>query len=203
MKATGTALDTLSMTQMTATDRLVAHAEYYAATFTQGHLPSPPALATTVVACMDARLNVYGLLGLTEGDAHLLRNAGGSATDDVLRSLAISQRKLGTREVVVIQHTGCGMVTFDGDEFRDGITRETGQEPVWPCTGTFTNVEDNVRASIARIQGDPSLPHRDSVRGFVYDVYSGTLKEVVASTAPQAPSTPSPLGQTRSPALQS
>ncbi|TNM67925.1 carbonic anhydrase [Streptomyces sp. NP160] len=166
------------MEETTAVDRLVAQAEYYAAAFYHGHLPGPPALRTTVVTCMDARINPYGLLGLTEGDAHVLRNAGGSATDDVLRSLAVSQRELGTREVVVIQHTGCGMATFDGEEFRARVLRETGVEPPWSSTGTFGDVEQNVRDSVARIQGDPALPHRDRVRGFVYDVLSGTLAEV-------------------------
>lgn len=174
------------MAELTAVDKLAAQAEYYAATFALGHLPGPPALATTVVACMDARLNVYGLLGLSEGDAHVLRNAGGSATDDVLRSLAISQRKLGTREVIVIQHTGCGMVTFDGEAFRDAIVSETGVEPCWPSAGAFPDVEQNVRDSVARIRGDLAIPHRDRVRGFVYDVFSGRLDEVGPTVAPTA-----------------
>ncbi len=162
---------------MSATDGLVANATHYARDFTAGDLPLPPKLGLAVVACMDARLNVYGVLGLTEGDAHVIRNAGGAVTDDEIRSLAISQRLLGTREIVLIHHTDCGMLTFTDEEFKAAITAETGIRPSW-AVETFSNLEDDVRQSIARITASPFIPHRDSVRGFVYSVEKGTLTEV-------------------------
>lgn len=162
---------------MSITDELLANASRYAEGFSAGDLPLPPARGVAVVACMDARLNPYGLLGLREGDAHVIRNAGGVVTLDVLRSLAISQRLLGTREIVLIHHTDCGMLTFSDDEFRAGIEHETGIRPPWAAEA-FTDPAADVRQSIRRIQADPFVPHRDRVRGFVYDVASGRLKEV-------------------------
>lgn len=166
------------MPEPSAVDRLAAQAEYHAATFTAGHLPGAPALATAVLTCMDARIDVFRLLGLSDGDAHVLRNAGGLATDDALRSLTVSQRKLSTREVMVVQHTGCAMTTFDGEEFREELWSETGVEPAWRSAGAFDDVQQNVRDTVARIRSEPALPHRDLVRGFVYDVTSGALTEV-------------------------
>ncbi|MEH3078292.1 MAG: carbonic anhydrase [Quadrisphaera sp.] len=131
-----------------------------------------------MLTCMDARIDVFRLLGLSDGDAHVLRNAGGLATDDALRSLAVSQRKLGTREVMVVQHTGCAMTTFDGEQFRAEVWSETGVEPAWRSTGAFGDVQQNVRDTVARLRAEPALPHRDLVRGFVYDVTSGALTEV-------------------------
>ena len=130
-----------------------------------------------IVACMDARLNPYGLLGLSEGDAHVIRTAGGVVTDDEIRSLAISQRLLGTEEIMLIHHTDCGMLTFGDDEFRQDIQRETGIKPEWPAE-TFDDLDEDVRQSIARIKASPFIPKTDSVRGFVYDVETGRLREV-------------------------
>ena len=163
---------------MSVTDELLANAERYAANFDKGHLPLPPARGVAIVACMDARLNVYGLLGLAEGDAHVIRNAGGAVTEDEIRSLAISQRLLGTREIILIHHTDCGMLTFTDDEFRAQIAAETGIRPPWAAEA-FADVEADVRQSIARIKASPFIPHRDAVRGFVYSVEKGTLTEVL------------------------
>lgn len=165
---------------MTVTDELVQHAASYTATFDKGHLPMPPGRKTAVLACMDARLNPYGLLGLTEGDVHVIRNAGGVATDDAIRSLAISQRLLGTREIMLIHHTECGMLTFTDDEFRRGIEQETGIRPSWAAE-TFDDPDRDVRQSIARIKASPFVPHTEAVRGFVFDVKDGRLREVDAS----------------------
>ncbi|MEX5259796.1 beta-class carbonic anhydrase [Kocuria sp. CPCC 205263] len=162
---------------MSATDDLLHHAEAYAAAFTKGDLPMPPALPVAVVACMDARLNPYGLLGLSEGDAHVIRNAGGVITDDEVRSLVISQRLLGTREIILIHHTDCGMLTFTDDAFTAQIKADTGMRPPW-SPESFTDPDDDVRRSMARITANPFIPHRDSVRGFVYDVTDGSLREV-------------------------
>ncbi|GAA2481044.1 beta-class carbonic anhydrase [Winogradskya humida] len=162
---------------MTVTDELLANAERYAATFDKGGLPLPPARRIAVVACMDARLNVYGLLGLAEGDAHVIRNAGGVITADQLRSLAISQRLLGTTEIVLIHHTDCGMLTFTDDEFKESIRRDVGVKPSWAAEA-FTDLETDVRQSLERIRLDPFIPVKDSVRGFVYDVRTGRLSEV-------------------------
>ena len=164
---------------MTVTDELLANAERYAATFDKGDLPMPPARQIAVVACMDARLNPYGLLGLSEGDAHVIRNAGGVITQDELRSLAISQRLLGTREIVLIHHTDCGMLTFTDQGFRDDIAAETGIRPSW-ASEAFTDLDADVRQSMARIRAETSIPVKDSVRGFVYDVSTGALREVTA-----------------------
>jgi carbonic anhydrase len=161
---------------MTATDELLANNERYAATF-QGPLPLPPAKGVAVVACMDARLNVYAILGLADGEAHVIRNAGGVITDDEIRSLTISQRLLGTREIILIHHTDCGMLTFTDDDFKAGIQKETGIKPAWAAEA-FPDLDDDVRQSIARIKASPFIPHTDSVRGFVFDVATGKLREV-------------------------
>jgi carbonic anhydrase len=163
---------------VSVTDELLANAENYATNFDKGDLPLPPARRIAVVACMDARLNPYGLLGLTEGDAHVIRNAGGVITADELRSLTISQRLLGTREIILIHHTDCGMLTFTDDEFKASIQAETGIKPSW-STEAFSNPDIDTRQSIARIIADPFIPHKESVRGFVYDVHTGRLREVV------------------------
>jgi carbonic anhydrase len=162
---------------MSVTDELVTNAQNYAASFDKGDLPLPPAKHVAVVACMDARLNVYGLLGLSEGDAHVIRNAGGIVTQDGLRSLAISQRLLGTTEIVLIHHTDCGMLTFTDDAFRQTIASETGVKPTWAAEA-FTDLDTDVRQNIARIHAETAIPHKESVRGFVYDVATGALREV-------------------------
>jgi carbonic anhydrase len=162
---------------MTATDELLAANESYAASFDKGGLPLPPGRKVAIVACMDARLNVYGALGLSEGDAHVIRNAGGVVTDDEIRSLAISQRLLGTEEIILIHHTDCGMLTFTDDEFRNSIEQETGIKPEWAAEA-FSNLEADVRQSIARINASPFIPRKESVRGFVYEVETGRLREV-------------------------
>jgi carbonic anhydrase len=142
-------------------------------------VPTPvPSLQLAVVTCMDARIKVFDVFGLTHGEVHILRNAGGVATDDVLRSLAISQRKLGTREIIVMQHTSCGLALITEDEFKDEIERDTGLRPPWAIEA-FRVVEDSVRQSVERVRRSPFLPYRDDVRGFVYDVRTGGLTEVV------------------------
>jgi len=161
---------------MSSTDQLLAGNQEYAQTFS-GPLPLPPALGVAVVACMDARLNVYAVLGLAEGQAHVIRNAGGAVTDDVIRSLAISQRLLGTREIVLIHHTECGMLTFTDDDFKAAIQAETGIRPPWAAEA-FPDLADDVRQSIARIEASPFVPHTGSVRGFVFDVATGKLEEI-------------------------
>jgi carbonic anhydrase len=163
---------------MSVTDDLLANAEQYAATFDKGDLPLPPARNIAILACMDARLNPYGLLGLSEGDAHVIRNAGGVVTDDEIRSLAISQRLLGTKEIILIHHTDCGMLTFTDDEFKNSIQEEVGIKPEWAAEA-FSDLDTDVRQSLARIQASPFIPVKDNVRGFVYDVHTGTLREVV------------------------
>jgi carbonic anhydrase len=162
---------------MSTTDELLRNAETYAANFDHGDLPLPPAKPVAILACMDARLNPYGLLGLSEGDAHVIRNAGGVVTDDEIRSLAISQRLLGTEEIILIHHTDCGMLTFGDDDFRRQIQQETGIKPEWAAEA-FDDVEEDVRQSIARIKSSPFIPKKDHVRGFVYDVKTGRLDEV-------------------------
>jgi carbonic anhydrase len=161
---------------MSATDELLANNQRYADGFT-GPLPLPPAKGVAVVACMDARLNLYALLGLEEGQAHVIRNAGGAVTDDGIRSLAISQRLLGTREIILIHHTDCGMLTFTDDDFRAAIQADTGIRPAWSAEA-FSDLDADVRQSIARIKASPFVPHKDSVRGFVFDVATGKLNEV-------------------------
>jgi carbonic anhydrase len=161
---------------MSVTDDLLASNQRYADSFS-GPLPMPPALGLAVVACMDARLNVYALLGLEDGQAHVIRNAGGVITDDGIRSLAISQRLLGTREIILIHHTDCGMLTFTDDDFKAAIQAETGIKPAWSAE-SFDDLDTDVRQSIARIKASPFVPHKDSVRGFVFDVATGKLNEV-------------------------
>jgi carbonic anhydrase len=162
---------------MSVTDELLANNERYAEGFDKGELPLPPAMGLAVVACMDARLHVSKLLGLEEGDAHVIRNAGGVVTDDEIRSLAISQRLLGTTEIVLIHHTDCGMLTFKDDDFRRQIEQETGVRPEWAAEA-FEDLDEDVRQNVARIKASPFIPHKDSVRGFVYDVTNGRLREV-------------------------
>ncbi len=162
---------------MSVTDELLQNAERYAASFDKGDLPLPPAKHVAVLACMDARLNPYGLLGLTEGDAHVIRNAGGVVTADELRSLAISQRLLGTTEIILIHHTGCGMLTFTDDEFKASIQADVGVKPAWAAEA-FADLDEDVRQSVKRILDDPFIPVKDSVRGFVYEVETGRLREV-------------------------
>jgi carbonic anhydrase len=162
---------------MSITDEVLANNARYAAEFSKGDLPIPPAKGLAVVACMDARLDVNRILGLEEGDAHVIRNAGGVVTDDEIRSLAISQRLLGTTEIILIHHTDCGMLTFTDDEFRDKLAQETGVEPEWTAE-SFRDLDDNVRESIERITSSPFVANKDSVRGFVYEVETGKLREV-------------------------
>src|SRR2546423_9314568 len=161
---------------MAVIDQLLENAESYATRFDRGELPLPPARKVAVVACMDARLNPYGLLGLQEGDAHVIRNAGGVITDDEIRSLSISQRLLGTEEIILIHHTDCGMLTFGDDDFRAQLEADTGVTPEWAAEA-FSDLDENVRQSIARIEASPFIPKKDSVRGFVYEVETGRLRE--------------------------
>jgi carbonic anhydrase len=161
---------------MSATEEYLANNARYAETFT-GPLPMPPARQVAVVACMDARLNVYAILGLGDGEAHVIRNAGGVVTDDEIRSLAISQRLLGTREIILIHHTDCGMLTFTDDAFKRSIQDETGIKPAWSAEA-FGDLDEDVRQSIARIKASPFVPHTDAIRGFVFDVATGKLNEV-------------------------
>jgi carbonic anhydrase len=162
---------------MSVTEELLENAERYASGFDKGALPMPPGRKVAVVACMDARLNPYGLLGLEEGDAHVIRNAGGVVTDDVIRSLAISQRLLGTQEIILIHHTDCGMLTFGDDDFRRQIQDDVGVRPPWAAEA-FPDAAEDVRQSVARIEASPFIPKKDGVRGFVYEVESGRLREV-------------------------
>jgi carbonic anhydrase len=161
---------------MSVTDDLLANNQRYADSFS-GPLPLPPAKHVAVVACMDARLNVYGILGLAEGEAHVIRNAGGVVTDDEIRSLTISQRLLGTREIILIHHTDCGMLTFTDDEFKAAVQADTGIKPSWAAEA-FGDLDTDVRQSVARIKASPFIPHTDAVRGFVFDVATGKLNEV-------------------------
>jgi carbonic anhydrase len=165
---------------MSVTDELLRNAEDYASRFDKGDLPLPPAKQIAIVACMDARLDPQAVLGLSEGDAHVIRNAGGVVTDDEIRSLAISQRLLGTKEIILIHHTDCGMLTFGDDEFRRAIQDDTGIKPEWAAEA-FPDVEEDVRQSIARIEASPFVPVKDSIRGFVYEVETGRLREVPRS----------------------
>lgn len=164
---------------MSVTDQLIANNDRYAASFSKGNLPMPPAKKVAVLACMDARLDVHKILGLEEGDAHVIRNAGGVATDDAIRSLVISQRLLGTEEVILIHHTDCGMLTFKDDDVKRQIEADTGIRPSFALEA-FDDVEDDVRQSIGRIFASPFLAHKSNVRGFVYDVHTGRLNEVRA-----------------------
>jgi carbonic anhydrase len=162
---------------MSVTDELLQNNERYAEGFDKGDLPLPPAKGVAVVACMDARLHVNKILGLEEGDAHIIRNAGGVVTDDEIRSLAISQRLLGTREIVLIHHTDCGMLTFTDDDFRRELQEETGIRPEWAAEA-FPDLDEDVQQNIARIKASPFIPNKDAVRGFVYEVETGRLREV-------------------------
>jgi carbonic anhydrase len=164
---------------MSVTDQLLRHNESYSKSFTKGDLPLPPAKHVAVLACMDARLDVHKILGLEEGDAHVIRNAGGVATDDAIRSLVISQRLLGTNEIILIHHTDCGMLTFKDDDVKGQIEAEVGIRPAFALEA-FGDLEGDVKQSIARIEASPFIPNKTSVRGFVYDVRSGKLDEVRA-----------------------
>ena len=163
---------------MSATDQFIAANGVYAESFEKGDRPLPPAKKVAVVACMDARLETGRLLGLEEGDAHVIRNAGGVVTDDVIRSLAISQRLLGTEEIVLIHHSDCGMLTFKDDAVKAEIEDETGLRPPFAFEA-FGDLEDDVRQSIRRIRSSPFVPRKDRIRGFVYDVRTGRLNEVL------------------------
>jgi carbonic anhydrase len=161
---------------MSVTDDLLRNAEQYASSFDKGDLPLPPAKKVVVVACMDARLIPTRVLGLNEGDAHVIRNAGGVVTDDTIRSLAISQRLLGTEEIILIHHTDCGMLTFTDDDFKRSVQDDVGVKPEW-APEAFPDLDEDVRQSIARIQASPFIPSKNA-RGFVYEVESGKLREV-------------------------
>jgi len=167
---------------MSVTDDVVRNNNAYAQSFKKGDLPLPPAKRLAVVACMDARIDVHKVLGLQEGDAHVIRNAGGAVTDDAIRSLAISQRLLGTKEIVLIHHTDCGMLTFQDDEVKKQIESEVGIRPAFALEA-FSDPEDDVRQSIARIKASPFVPDKSNIRGFVYDVRTGKLDEVGAAVA--------------------
>ncbi|MEU5978772.1 carbonic anhydrase [Streptomyces sp. NPDC047315] len=161
---------------MSVIDESLVNNEAYAASF-GGELALPPARRLAVVACMDARLDIFAMLGLKEGDAHVIRNAGGEVTEDAIRSLSISQRLLGTRRIMLIHHTDCGMQTFKDDEFKAEIQGETGIRPPW-APEAFTDLDEDVRQSIRRIEVDPFVPYKNSIRGFVFDVKTGLLREV-------------------------
>jgi carbonic anhydrase len=161
------------------TDQLLENNQAYAESFDKPDLPLPPAKKVAVIACMDARILPSKILGLEEGDAHVIRNAGGVVTDDEIRSLAISQHLLGTEEIVLVHHTDCGMLTFKDEQFARQLEQETGVRPTWSAE-CFDDVEQNVRDSIARIEASPFIPRKDNVRGFVYEVESGRLREVTA-----------------------
>lgn len=163
---------------MAAVDELLSNNARYSETFDKGDLPAPPSRSLAVVTCMDARLDTHKLLGLEEGDAHVIRNAGGVVTDDVIRSLVISQRLLGTREIALVHHTDCGMLTFRDDDVKDAIEADTGLRPTFELEA-FTNLEQDVKQSIARILASPFIPNKDHVRGFIYDCSTGRLNEVV------------------------
>jgi carbonic anhydrase len=162
---------------VSSTDELLENARAYAERFDDGGVPLRPARKVAVLACMDSRMDLVGLFGLELGDAHMIRNAGGVVTDDAIRSLAISQRMLGTREILLLHHTNCGMQTFSDDDFKRSLLQETGIKPAW-AVEAFDDLDEDVRQSIARIQASPFIPHKDSVRGFVYDVHTGAVREV-------------------------
>ena len=161
---------------MSVTDQYLANNREYARTF-NGPLPLPPSKQIAVLACMDARLDVYSILGIQDGESHVIRNAGGVVTDDEIRSLAISQRLLGTKEIILIHHTDCGMLTFTDDGFKESIAQETGIKPEWAAEA-FDSLEVDVQRSIRRIKASPFIPHTDQVRGFIFDVATGLLNEV-------------------------
>jgi len=161
---------------VTVSNEYLANNAEYAGTF-HGPLPLPPSKHVAVVACLDTRLDVYRLLGLGDGEAHVIRNAGGVVTDDVIRSLAISQRLLGTREIILIHHTDCGMLTFSDDDFKRSIQEETGVKPPW-APEAFPDVAEDVRQSLRRIENSPFVTQHVSARGFVFDVATGKLEEI-------------------------
>lgn len=162
---------------MSVIDEILEHNEAYANSFEKGSLPMPPAKKLAVVACMDARLETGVLLKLVEGDAHVIRNAGGVVTEDVIRSLTISQRLLGTREIMLIHHTDCGMLTFKDEDLKQQILADAGLKPAFAME-SFDDVEQDLRQSLARVNASPYIPHKEEVRGFVYNVSSGHLQEV-------------------------
>jgi carbonic anhydrase len=162
---------------MSVTDELLTNNQGYAGSFDKGELPMPPGRKVTVLACMDARLNIYGMLGLSEGDAHVIRNAGGVVTDDAIRSLLISQELLGTEEIILIHHTDCGMLTFSDDDVKAQVQARCGVKPPFALEA-FADLDDDVRQSIARIKASPFIPRKDGIRGFVYEVQTGRLREV-------------------------
>jgi len=162
---------------MTSTEQLLKNNEDYAGSFDKGDLPMPPAKKVAVIACMDARVVPSRILGLEEGDAHVIRNAGGVVTDDEIRSLAISQHLLGTEEIILIHHTDCGMLTFTDDQFRGRLEEETGVRPDWSAE-CFSDLEQDLRDSAARIKSSPFIPRKEAIRGFVYEVETGRLREV-------------------------
>ena len=163
---------------MSVIDEFLSNNETYASQFSKGSLPMPPAKQIALVVCMDARLETGALLGLAEGDAHVIRNAGGVVTDDVIRSLTISQRLLGTREIMLVHHTTCGILTFNDADLKQQISEDTGFTPPFAMEA-FLDVDANVLESIARVKASPYIPYKDQVRGFVYDVKSGLLREVI------------------------
>lgn len=162
---------------MSEIDELLRRNEAYAASFGHGHLPIAPSRRLAIVTCMDARIDVHRILGLREGKAHILRNAGGVVTEDVSRSLTISQRLLGTREIMLIHHTDCGMLNFRDDDLKDRIQAEIGIRPPFAFEA-FSDLEEDIRQSIRRLQASPFLLHKDAIRGFIYDVRTGRLREV-------------------------
>jgi carbonic anhydrase len=164
---------------MSATDDLLHYSKEWAASFTQGDLGVEPTLKLAVVACMDSRLNPQALLGLRPGEAHYMRNAGGTVTDDMIRSLCISQRFLGTREIILLHHTDCGMLRFTDDELLRSLHNETGIRPTW-AVETFADTEEDLRMSMRRVRTSRFIPYTDQVRGFMYDVTTGRLMEVEA-----------------------
>jgi carbonic anhydrase len=172
---------------MNAIDDFLRNNAAYADSYSRAGQPAPPAKQIAVVACMDARLDTAAILGLEHGDAHVIRNAGGVVSEDVIRSLTISQRLLGTREIMLIQHTDCGMLTFKGSDLKDAIHQETGIRPEFSFD-TFADLEANVRLSIARVRSSPFVPHQDAIRGFVYEVETGRLREVRSQSGAQGAS---------------
>jgi len=162
---------------MSVTEEYLKNNGNYESNDGRGALPMPPSKHVAVVACMDARLDVYRILGLVEGEAHVIRNAGGVVTDDALRSLVISQRLLGTKEIILIHHTDCGMLTFKDDELREKISAEVGEKPLFALQA-FDDLDRDVREGLHRVHSNPFLLHRDAVRGFIFDVATGKLHEV-------------------------
>ncbi|MBB5934210.1 beta-class carbonic anhydrase [Streptomyces zagrosensis] len=162
---------------MSVTDVYLANSETYAATASDAYATEPPSKRLAVIACMDARMDIYAMLGLKVGEAHVIRNAGGAVTDDAIRSLVVSQRELQTREVMLIHHTKCGMLGLSDDAFKREIQDETGIRPPWAVEG-FERLEEDVRQSVLRVLVNPFVPHKDAVRGFIYDVDARSLYEV-------------------------